>query len=56
MEVYRLNASLNWDSNFEANPWDFEFANIDIAARCFPTENLQLPIRYILLKIKKGIL
>ena len=44
MEVYRLNASLNWDSEHEGNPWDLSYANIDIAFNLFPTDRIQIPV------------
>jgi hypothetical protein len=47
MEVHQLNASLNWDSKYEANPWDLSFADVDVAMRCYPTTSLQVPFNFI---------
>eukprot|EP01080_Neovahlkampfia_damariscottae_P002944 gene2944-4954_t len=46
MEVYRFNASLNWDSEHDANPWDLSYANIDIGFNLFPTDRIQIPVTY----------
>jgi hypothetical protein len=47
MEVHQLNATLNWDSKHEANPWDLSFADVDVAMRCYPTPSLQVPFNFI---------
>jgi hypothetical protein len=45
MEVHRFNASLNWDSEHDANPWDFSYANIDFGFTLYPSDYLQMPIK-----------
>ncbi|KAL0491697.1 hypothetical protein AKO1_010174 [Acrasis kona] len=54
MEVHQLNASLNWDSKYEANPWDLSFADVDVAMRCYPTTKLQVPLNFIQADGKRG--
>ena len=47
MEVHKLNAALNWDGKYGASPWDLQYADIDLAMRCYPTDFLQIPIKYV---------
>lgn len=54
MEVHQLNAQLNWDSKHEANPWDLNFADVDVAMRCYPTNSLQVPFNFIQVDGQRG--
>lgn len=47
MEIHKLNASLNWEGEYESNPWDLRYANVDLAARVYPTSTIQVPLAYI---------
>ena len=55
MEVHKLNASLNWDCKHDANPWDLRYATVDLAMRCYPTNQLQIPIKYVKLLYGKDL-
>ncbi|KAG2382967.1 hypothetical protein C9374_004934 [Naegleria lovaniensis] len=54
MEIYKLNASLNWDSYEDTHPWDLDYATFDVSMRLYPTHSIQLPINFIQLDKKIG--
>ena len=54
MDVEQLSGTLNWGSDFDANPWDLNSADLDLALRFFPSKNLQLPVSLIQLGGLRG--
>lgn len=46
MEIYRLNASLNWDQEENSSPWDLGKSNIELSMCCYPHRKIRIPIEY----------